>query len=264
MQSPVPSLLLLGSVLATPLVAARADAQVDQREVAQRLLQGNAVGRVRAVQAAQALGPQDTGPELRQALITALERELEIRVQRYDADRRGEELGPLENPEFLFGLSRAVAALEESARDSGADRCPGHGSTVTRALVAFGEQAVPTLLAAVRSPETIHYVVDDALIALRYLVEGAGPGPLAANTVDAIRRAAEQRLTGQQYFTTLWRAIDLAMVLDDPHLRGIVQALASDRQEVIARGIENPELIEDTQQRAADRLAGVPPKPRWH
>jgi hypothetical protein len=130
--------------------------------------------------------------------------------------------------------------------------------------VGFGEEAAPALLAAVRSPETIHYVVDDALIALRFLVEGAGPSPLSAGTLDEVRHVVKQRLTERQsgIGTTLRWAIDLAVVLDDPDLRRIVQSIASDRNELIARGLTEPDLIEATQKRAAARLAGVLPKPR--
>lgn len=55
----------------------------------------------------------------------------------------------------------------------------GTGSSVLDALVAFGEQAPPAVLALVNSPESMHYTVNSGLIVLRFMIEGAGPGPLA-------------------------------------------------------------------------------------
>jgi hypothetical protein len=105
-------------------------------------------------------------------------------------------------------------------------------------------------------------VVDDGLRTLRLIVEGASTRSLSPDTLDQIPRAAQQRVTRKQYFTSLWYAIDLAVALNDPNLRRIVESLASNRNEVIARGVEDPKLIEQTQKRAAERLAGVPALPR--
>lgn len=237
-------------------------AQVDQHALAEHILRGDITERSRALEVARGLGPQDIGPELRAALTATLEREVEVRVQRYWADRRGEALKPLEDPEFIFPLSRIVGELRDPRTIPALAGALGIGSPVTRALVAFGEQAVPAVLAVVTSPRSTHYQVDEGLIVLRFLVEGAGPQPLSAGTLEEIRRVAEQHLTGKQYFTTLWWAIDLAVALDDPDLRQIVRSLASDREQVVDRGIEDPELIDETQRLAAEALAGVPPKPR--
>lgn len=253
--------LLVLAVFAVALGPTTVQAQVDQRALAQQILSGSARERSGAVEAARALGPQNTGPDLRAALIAALEREGQVESQRYYADLRGEALEPPEVPELIFRLSAVVAELRDPAAIPALVGVLGTGSTVTNALVAFGEEAIPAILAAVRSQETTHHVVDGALIALRFMVEGAGPHPLSAATLNEIRSAAKQRLTGKQVFTTVWRAIDLAVALKDPDLRRIVKSLATDRKEVIARGIEDSETIEETQRRAADRLAGVPPKP---
>jgi len=254
--------LLATALFAVALNPATVQAQVDQSVLAQQILGGNARERSRALEAAQALGPQQIGPEVRAALIKALERENRVQADRYHADLRGEALKPLEDPEFIARVSRVVAELRDPRAIPALVGALGTGSPPIRALVDFGEEAVPALLAAVRSAEATHYVVDDALLALRFMVEGAGPHPLSAGTLNEIRLAARQRLTGKPYFTTLWRAIDLAVALHDAELRRIVEAIASDRKEVVARGIEDPETIEETQRRAAQRLAGVPPKPR--
>ncbi|MGH7612990.1 MAG: hypothetical protein ACREMW_02970 [Gemmatimonadales bacterium] len=255
--------LLTFALFAVALGTATVQAQVDQSALARQILGGNSRERSRALEAAGALGPQ-IGLELRAALIKSLERANEVQAQRYHADLRGEPLEPLlEDPEFTARVSRVVAELRDPWAIPALVGALGTGSPVTRALVAFGEEAVPALLGAVRSPESTHYVVEEALVAFRFLVEGAGPHPLSAGTLNEIRRATKQRLTGKQYFTTLWDAIDLAIALKDPDLRRIVKSLASDRDAVVARGIEDPETIEETQRLAAERLAGVPPQRRW-
>jgi hypothetical protein len=140
----------------------------------------------------------------------------------------------------------------------------GTGSTLVRdALADFGEQAAPDVLRLVTAQDTRYDAVGDGLMALRFMVEGARTRPLSPSTRDQIRRAAMQRLTGEQYFSTLWYAIDLAVALDDPELRRIVQAIASDRNELVARGVSAPDIIALTQKRAAARLAGEPPEPRY-
>jgi hypothetical protein len=254
--------LVAAVLLAMVLSPTSVRAQVDQLALAAKLRRGTVVERSRAVEAARVLGGHRMGPELRTALIEALERENRVHVRRYQAGRRGETLGPLDDPEFILRVSRVVADLQDPRAIPALAGALGTGSTVTEALVAFGEQAVPAVLAVVTSRNSMHYTVDEGLVMLRFLVEGAGPLPLSAETLERVRRAAEQRLTGKQYFTTLWDAIDLATALKDPGLRRVVESLASDSSAILARGIEDPELIQETQRLAADRLAGVAPEPR--
>lgn len=240
--------------------AVTAQAQVDQSALARQLLAGNVRERDDALETARALAPQQIGSELRAALIQVLERGNHVRELQYEAGRRGETLAAADDAEFVVHVSWVVAALGDPRAIPALIGALGTGALPTRALVNFGEQAAPALLAAVRTPTTMHYIVDEALIALRFLVEGKGPQPLVAGTLSDIRLAAKLRLTGKQYFTTLWHAIDLAIALKDPELRQIVQSLASDREEVLARGIKESEVPE-TQRRAAQRLAGVPAEP---
>jgi hypothetical protein len=60
----------------------------------------------------------------------------------------------------------------------------------------------------------------------------------------------------------LWYAIDLAAATGDKELRRTVEDLANHSSEVAARGVTEPRLIEQTQKRAAERLAGTAASPR--
>jgi hypothetical protein len=238
-------------------------AQTDQPAIARRILGQDVIERGRALEAARSIGAANTGPGLRAALITALEREGRISLQRYEADRRGEALAPLEDPEFTAKLARVVAELRDPRSIPALTGALGTGSPPSLALAAFGEQAAPSVLAVVTARESWYELVNGGLQVLRFMVEGKQTRPLTAGTLNRIRLAAEQRLTDRPRFvTTLWRAIDLAVALDDPSLRQIVQNLASDPNESVARGVTDPKLIEQTRKRAAARLAGVQALPR--
>lgn len=258
------TVLLASALLATVLHTPNVEAQVDQVALAQELLRDNVQGWSRAVEVAaghiEAGDAEKIGPELRAALITLLERKHRIIEE---TRRRGEFLANVDDPEFIARVAYVVAGLRDPRSISALSKADYAPRPVIQALAAFGERAAPALLAVVTSTESHHNEVDHCLLALRVIVEGSGARPLSAETLDEIRRAAQQRLTErQQSFTTVWRAIDLAMVLDDPDLKRIVEALALDRNEVVARGVEAPDLIERTQKHAAQRLAGVPALPR--
>ena len=240
--------------------AAGAQAQADQHVIAQQLLGQDLRERNSAFGAVLMIGPARIGQELRSALITLLEKENRIVVE---ARRRGVTVDTLENPEFIAHVASFVAELKDPQTIPVLAGALESGSPAPmQTLAAFGELAAPAILSVVMSPQSSHYEVEGGLTALRLMVEGAGPRPLTSGAIDQIRRAAKRRLTGPQYFTTLWYGIDLAVVLKDDNLRRIVASLASSRTEVIARGVTDLRLIEQTQKRAADRLAGVPALPR--
>lgn len=260
---------LLGIMLCWALLgAASVQAQVDQRAIAKGLLAADGADRVRALARAEAIRPADMGPELRSALIEALEREGELLARREAARQRGEAVPPLErlqDPEFILALARLVIELRDPRAIPALAGALGTGGRVTQAVVDFGEQAVPAVVAVVMSPESSPYAISDGLIALRCMVEGAGVSPLSARTLEAVRRAVEFRLTslGRLASTggTLRWAVDLAVALDSPGLRRIVESLSVDPNEVIARGVTDPDLIARTQRHATERLAGVPARP---
>jgi len=249
--------VLVANVLLAPVPnIVNAQAQVSQSELARQLVRGNGNERSKAFGKARAIGAQGINPELRAALISGLEREGSLHAQR----RRGE-IESLENPELIAGLAHLVAEFRDPRSLPALAGALGTSPPALFALADFGEPAAQPVLDVVTSTDDAS-VVMDALTSLRLMAEGVGARPLATKTLRDIRRVAEQRLTGKQSVTTLWKAIDLAVVLKDPDLRRTVESLASDANAVVARGISDPELIRQTQMLAADRLAGVPPLPR--
>jgi hypothetical protein len=236
--------------------ADNAGAQVNQSELARQLLRGSADEQRMSFEIARAMGAQRVAPELRAALATALEREGSLRAR-----RRHGEIDFLENPELIAGLAQLVAEFRDPRSIPALAGAFGTSPPAVYALADFGEPAAESVLGMIMSTDDAS-VVMDALIGLRFMAEGVRERPLTAGTLRSMRRVAERRMTGTQSVTTLWRAIDLAVALNDPDLMRIVQSIASDRNAVISRGISDPELIAYTQRLAADRLAGVLPLPR--
>jgi len=249
------SLLLATGVRAT---TQRADAPFDQQTIARQLLSNDPSERRKALEAARTIGPPNSSQALRAALITLLERMNEIVDQSQQSQIP---LDVVENPEWIARVHHTVAALKEPAAIPALANALGI-FTVIRALADFGEQAAPAVVDVVMSPTRHHTAVDDGLRVLRFMVERRNTSPLSPETLAQIRRAARERLSGEQYFTTLWYAIDLAAVLDDAELRRTLEELATFPGEIAVRGVRDPRLIEQTQRRAADRLTGVPASPR--
>jgi hypothetical protein len=155
---------------------------------------------------ARAIRPSATGPALRAALIALPDR------QNQDV-KRARDAGALEDPETRAELQHMVAELRDPNAIPALAGALGM-FTAIRALSRFREQAVPAVVAAVTSPESGYSAVNDGLRILRFIVEQRG-NTLSQRSIAQIRRAAEQRLTGEEYFTTLWYAMDLAAVLGE-------------------------------------------------
>ena len=247
--------------LASLCCAASLGAQVDQHALAHQLVHGDRAERSRAFEQARSLGPANTSAELRAALITLLDKNNRIVL---DAAERKQPVANLEDPEFIAAVAHVVSGLEDvRAIPALAGALGTSGSTLVRdALADFGEPASADVLRIVTSSGS-HYAVEEGLMELRSMVEGHGARPLSPATLDQVRRAAKQRLTGKQYFTTVWYAIDLAGALNDAELKRILDSLAADRDAVAARGITDADLIRRTQERAAQRLAGTPASPKY-
>ncbi len=243
------------------LFAARiADAQVDQRSLGEQLLGQNIEQRTKALNAVQRMKAADVKEDLRVALIRLLQRTNQT-VR--DALQTGQPLDQLEDPAFISAVSRVVASLGDPRAIPALAEAIYGGTGAARALAEFGEAAVPELLRVVTAAKSHYTAVDHALIALRMIAEQAQYRSVSRATRLQMQAAAAQRLEQPQYFTTLWRAIDLAVVLKDPALRQVVEAIASRPDSIASRGIDDPVIVEKTQKRAAERLAGVPPLPRF-
>jgi hypothetical protein len=257
--------LLVGFVLAagTSITSHRAvqtPGPPDQETIAKRLLSEDAKERHAAFAVASAIDVADRGQTLRAALIALMERHTAIiaRVQ-----QTGGAVETFESGEFIADVQRTVAGMEDPQAIPAMARAMGM-FTLLDPLADFGELAASDVLAVVTSEASDHSTVGDGLRVLRFMIEGTPKYPLSPDTIARIKQAAHQRLNGQQYFTTLWHAMDLAAVLNDPELKAILQELATSPASVTARGITDPKLIDQTRRRAADRLAGVPalPHPR--
>jgi hypothetical protein len=251
---------MVAVILVTTLRAATVSSPQDQGTLAQQLLSDKAAERNAALNKIRSLEPQQVGPPVRAALIALMERQNTLIEE---VRRTGGYVADSLNPEFHARVCQTVAQLRDAssihALARGLGKC---GWQIHKDLAAFGEQAAPAVVAVVVSPQSSYDTVNEGLIALRFMVEDTNKRPLSKGSLEAIRAAALKRLTGKQYFTTLWGAVDLAMVIEDPALTAIVSSLAYDSKEIMARGVTDADLIERTQQRARDRLAGLPSLPR--
>jgi hypothetical protein len=259
-QSPVKAALAVAAVL---LIAQAATAQTANDAVADRLRGGTAAERSAALEAVRTAGARNASARVRAALLAALEQEGRLFTDRYHRGRSGEALPDLEDPEFIARASRVVAELDDPAAIPALTAALGTGFTVIHALTAFGDQAVPSVVSAVVSPDSMPDALNHGLITLRFMVENLDTRPLSASSAALIRRAAQQRLrmADNTFVTTVWRAIDLAVTLDDPEFRQTVELLASDYGTAISSGID-PEYVDQTARRASERLAGTPALPR--
>lgn len=250
---PLGALLIQSFGLGVPSV----HAQVDQRDLERKLNDADATTRFSAVAAVQTMGPEKAGEALRGALIAALAREGELHA----AFDRGQGARP-ENPEILARMAQVVGVFEDPRAIGPLAGALGTGSAI-RPLAAFGEPAVAAVLELAASVENVP-ALQDALITLRFLAEGVGQAPITPATRERMIDLARQRLSPEQSLTVFWRAIDLAIALDDPDLRRLVMRIAADPDEIAARIVSSiPDAVERTRRRAEARLAGELPLPRW-
>ncbi|HQZ40021.1 MAG TPA: hypothetical protein PLH72_13370 [Vicinamibacterales bacterium] len=235
-----------------------------QIAIASQLVSNDPVQQSRALLAVETMDQSTLGDDVKAALATALQQESRRNTRRYWQNRAGQALEPLPDPELMAHLSRVVAELHDPRTIPALAESLGVGSPAIRTLAGFGELAAPAVLDVVMSPASTHYAIDQGLIALRFMVEASRTGHrLSPSILERIGHAAEYHLTHRPRFIfTVWRAIDLAVTLQDPRLRTIVQAFASGPQPATAMGATDSDDLERTQKKALDGLAGVPPLPR--
>lgn len=237
--------------------------QPSQLEIARTLLGNDSTQRREALATVRRLKPENVGPDLRSALFKLLY--AHNRAAR-EAVAQGLTVDQRLDPEFHSRVTETVAGLGDPQAIPVLVNSLGTGYVIHRTLAAFGEAAAPGIVGIVMSPQSGYEAINEGLIALRFMVESAKRRPLSAASMQGIRAAAIHHLSqsGRPVGTgvTLRWAVDLAIVLGDADLRRIVETIAADPEELIARGITEPELVASTQQWAADRLMGVPPRPR--
>jgi hypothetical protein len=236
-------------------VRAQVPEQVNQSELARQLLGVDAYHRGGVLAEIERIPTEHLKPELRTALITALQREGQL----LEKHLRGE-VRSVESGELTAMLGDLVATLRDPASISALAGAIGTSRAARAALAEFGERAAPSVLHVVATTGSIS-VENSALLTLRLMAEGKG-GPLTVETRDRVTQIARERLSVRQVSdVTVRRAIDLAVALDVAELRRIVETLASDRNAVVALGVTEPDLIERTQRSAAEALARVSGRP---
>lgn len=232
-------------------------------DVQQRVVEGlrsqDRQARAAAVASALSFRPEETTAAVRAALIELMDSQTELGT---DLRARGVARATVEDPEFVASVQRAVARLKDPSSIPALARAMGSTFVTVRPLAQFGEPAASYVLDVVESADSHYSAVYEGLIVLRFMIEKQSERPLSAGTLERIRSAARARLIGPQYFTVLWRAMDLASVLRDDGLLVIMRDLAANPQEAILRGVADPSLVEKTKQRANDLLAGRAPLPR--
>lgn len=259
----VPKIIAGGLVAAFTIAFVYTQQGGQLAEVQQRVVEGlrsqDKEARAAAVASVLSLQPEETPAAVRGALIELMDNQTELGA---DLRARGVARASVEDPEFVASVQRAVARLEDPSSIPALARAMGSTFVTVRPLAQFGEPAAPYVLDVVESIDSHYSAVYEGLIVLRFMFEKQSERPLSVGTVERIRGAARSRLIGPQYFTVLWRAMDLASVLGDQGLLAIMRDLASNPNEAILRGIADPSLVEKTQRRAADLLAGRAPLPR--
>ncbi len=236
-------------------------ARIDQEQQArwaERLRSPDAAERKQAFYESLGIPHDEVLPILSRALTRLLE---DLNVVVAEAISMGETLYPREDPDFVAAVSRRVAEIRDPNAVGALARAMHGGWLASEALASFGPAAIPPVVAVVEDRDNHHNLVIHGLRSLGQIV-AAQEGALPAAARASVLRAVTMRLNGQQYFTTLWAAMDLAVLLGDPELLDTVRELANDSNAVRARGIHDPEIIALTRERAAQRLRGGSTPPR--
>ncbi len=98
-------------------------------------------------------------------------------------------------------------------------------------------------------------------MALEMFVDKWGLDAFDEPTYEEMKALAAKALRGPTDFYTLSGTIGLAILLEGPELRAMVEDLASSDDAVRARGVTNPKTIGKIREEAKERLAD--PTPPW-
>jgi hypothetical protein len=229
----------------------------EAHRIAERLLAMDRLTRAAAIAEAAAIDVRRADPVLQSALVTALERANE---RRKAATRAGIAHSTVDDPEAHVQLLYLVAELDDPRAVPALARSLGFGPGPVRVLTERGDEAASELIHVILDASTTTGEQQDGLLLLRFMVEARAERPLSESTLEQVAAGADVLLSRPGDVTVLWSAIDLAVATGDVSLRKRVRSLSVDTTLLEALGIR-PDLIEQTQRRAAERLAGVPARP---
>lgn len=233
------------------LTPALLSGQVDQRALATRVLCEDDSVRQNAVMEVLALDPSEVQPELRSALVGTLE---QLNRLRREVKVEGGNLEDRVDPHFRLSVVTAVTRLRDPQTAPALVGALGHGAPVVEALASFGEPTALLVIDAVQSRESSQAEVNDGLAVLSRFAARDRGSALTHHLRARLSGVARNRLNGQQAPATLKAAIDLALALGDDPLVETVRTLASDPDQIRARGISDQGIIDHIQEFAAMRL----------
>lgn len=206
--------MLLLSAPSAKGAQARENSELSERAAAAALMDNRLTPeRGRALRLALELGPRASA-ELKAAVIEAAWAEW-----RNDLDRPS-------TSEAIFDYMDAVAGLRDPRAIPFLVEVLNHGAVATHALADLGTAAFPAVLTAVKDPAGIDMDVSGGVTTLRFMVED---GSLNARQLEQVHEVARERLSGTQNLFVVKAAVQLAIALDDPELRRIVERIAADR-----------------------------------
>lgn len=208
-----PALVLLLIIPAVSNAQERAAAPVTEYQAAVQLKSDDWQERNAAVMFVMELGPRASA-DIRFAVIDAAWAEV-----------RGETNTPNES-EAVFDYMQAVAEMGDPRAIPFLVEVLRFGSGASNALADIGARAFPAVLEAAYDPNKHPSGTRQALTALRFML---GDGILTSGQTEQVRAVARARLSGTQYDAVVKAAVRLALALNDPELRGIVQRFADDR-----------------------------------
>jgi hypothetical protein len=267
------AVLSLAILLVLASLPSGVQAQADQQALARQILEGDDRAASDAVGHAERMTREgeEVGPELRAALITALERQNRAyrkHSEMQHARRRDPEIERAFWGEGYIILTRAVVRLRHPETIEALAGALTIGGPPARVLAEFGEEAAPVLLDIAEGEAWEQAQAMAAMISLRLMIEEPKGAPLSASTLERIRRLARAQLSGNVEYPEAFdmarnhvripAAISLALALDDPSLGELVRALAREPEAIRRLGIEDPAAIENVQRHAAQELARRP------
>jgi hypothetical protein len=272
--------LLLSVIVAIVLAPSGVLAQTDQQALARQILAGDrTTARDAFYELRKSLTPEEMGPELRSALITVLERQNQIYREDFEAASLREKLGvppSAHQPRDLFWgegfadlLVTVIALGDPKAIPALADALVGWDGLTRPALTRFGEVAAPAVLDIAEGRAWHLAQVEGALAVLTLMIDQPTGPRLSQATLQRTRRLVKDQLTtGTTYpsliadfhhrrVSQLQEAISLALALDDPASRDLVQSFTREPETIRRLGIESG-AVERIQNYAIQELAKRP------